>query len=131
MARKIIMIDDDPDTLTYMSTILMRGGYEVVTAPDGHQGWRLIQEERPDLILLDIMMPRQSGIHLLSEMRKYEDLRSIPVIIVSGVGQLTGVDWLSQITDTRSPEDINLLEYIEKPIKPDNLLRAVREALSY
>jgi two-component system response regulator ResD len=69
MPKTIIIIDDDADTRTYLSTILLRGGYKVLTAGDGQEGWNLIQEHTPDLILLDMMMPRKSGLNLLNEVK--------------------------------------------------------------
>jgi CheY-like chemotaxis protein len=129
MAKTIIIIDDDADTRTYMATILLRGGYKVLTAGDGQAGWRIIQENRPDLILLDMMMPRRSGMHLLTELKTVSEYQSIPVFVISGVGQLTGVDMQKYMMDESGRTLIRPDLFMEKPVKPDKLLKAVKQYL--
>ncbi len=70
MSKNIILIDDDADTRTYMGAVLSRGGYKIQTAGNGQEGWQKIQEQKPDMILLDIMMPRKSGMNLLADLKK-------------------------------------------------------------
>ena len=112
-----------------MATILLRGGYKVFTAGDGQEGWRVIQENHPDLILLDMMMPRRSGMHLLAELKTASDYRSIPVFVISGVGQLTGVDMQKYMMDDSDSTIIRPDLFMEKPVKPDKLLKAVKQYL--
>ena len=129
MSKTILLVDDDADTLTYWATILLRGGYQTLTAMNGQEGWRLIEENRPDLILLDIMMPRQSGIQLLGQIKKHDVYREIPVIVISGVGQMTGVDMHKYMSDRSGRETVRPEDFMEKPVKPDKLLKAVRQHL--
>ena len=129
MAGTILLIDDDADTRTYMSTILLRGGYQVRMASDGQEGWKEIQKEKPDLILLDMMMPRRSGMNLLSEVKNHPEYKSIPIFVITGVGQMTGVDVRKYLGAQPGAETARPELTMEKPVKPDRLLRAVREYL--
>ncbi|MFH1135965.1 MAG: response regulator [Pseudomonadota bacterium] len=129
MTKTIILIDDDADTRTYMGTILLRGGYKIMTAGNGQEGWQMIQENRPDLILLDMMMPRKSGMNLLADLKTNPALKDIPVIIISGVGQMTGVDMKKHMSERPGEEAIRPDNFMEKPVKPDKLLKAVKAAL--
>lgn len=129
MPKTIIIIDDDADTRTYLSTILLRGGYKVLTAGDGQEGWNLVQEHKPDLVLLDMMMPRKSGLNLLNEIKTNPNFSNIPVIMVSGVGQMTGVDMQRYLADKSTDKKIKPGAFLEKPVKPEKLLKAVAEFL--
>ena len=129
MPKTIIIIDDDADTRTYLSTILLRGGYKVLTAGDGQEGWNLIQEHKPDLVLLDMMMPRKSGLNLLNEIKTNSNFSHIPVIMVSGVGQMTGVDMQRYLADKTMDKKIKPGAFLEKPVKPEKLLKVVAEFL--
>jgi CheY-like chemotaxis protein len=130
MAPTILIIDDDADTRTYMSTILLRGGFRVRMASDGDEGWRMIQEERPDLILLDMMMPRKSGLQVLRQIKTGSPGQGVPVIVITGVGQMTGVDFYQYLAGQEGGAEIRPDEFIEKPVKPDRLLKAVRSYLN-
>ena len=129
MPKTIIIIDDDADTRTYLSTILLRGGYKVFTAGDGQEGWTLITEHNPDLILLDMMMPRKSGLNLLNEVKTNPQYSHIPVIVVSGIGQMTGVDMQRYLADKTTDKKIKPGAFLEKPVKPEKLLKIVSEFL--
>ena len=83
---KIVMIDDNTDFLFTMETFLQRNGFEVQTAEDGQKGIDLIKKERPDLILLDIMMETLfSGFEVCKQVRSDEDLKDIPIIGISAI----------------------------------------------
>ncbi|MEW5723615.1 MAG: response regulator [Thermodesulfobacteriota bacterium] len=129
MPKTILLIDDDADTRIYMGTILRRGGYQVLTAADGQEGWQKIQKNRPDLVLLDIMMPRRSGMNLLAELKGHPEFRHIPVFVITGVGQMTGVDLQKYMVGQPGGESVRPEAFLEKPIKPDKLLKTVKEFL--
>ena len=91
MAKKILIIDDEIDILKTLTMRLELEGYEVVTAEDGSAGYEKAQEIKPDLILLDIGMPKQDGYMTLRKMRRESDseylfLRKVPVLIITGRG---------------------------------------------
>ncbi|MFP4022454.1 MAG: PleD family two-component system response regulator [Candidatus Paceibacterota bacterium] len=85
--KKIIFIEDEVNLKDLLKKKLENNGYEVDTAEDGEEGLNKIRAEKPDLILLDIIMPKKDGFEVMEELQEDEELRSIPVIIVSNSGQ--------------------------------------------
>ncbi len=85
MAKKIIVIDDDPIVVKYLKTLFDDNGYETLVAYDGTEAEDLVEESKPDLITLDLEMPKEWGPRFYRKMRKNEDLRDIPVIVISGL----------------------------------------------
>ena len=133
MAKKILIIDDDPDVVIFLSTLLRDNGYETVEAEDGLEGLEKTKAEHPDLILMDLMMPQKSGISLLSELKNDDQLKNIPVIMVTGVSGETGID-LESFFQRASNSDGQLSipkpeGYIEKPVDPDKLLLLISDIL--
>ena len=121
--KKIIVIDDDPDIVTFLTTLLEDNGYETISASDGKEGLEKTQKERPDLILLDITMPEKSGVKCYREMREDSDLKLIPVVIVTGVA-----DEFKNFIYTRRqvpPPD----GYVSKPVNKKELLDIISRLL--
>jgi len=133
MQKKILIIDDDPDVVLFLSTVLQDHGYDTIDAPNGQEGLKKARSELPDLVLLDLMMPQKSGISLLSDLKKDADLKKIPVIMVTGVSSETGIDLESffQRSSTADENDgvMRPQGLIEKPVDPEKLLRMVKKAL--
>lgn len=120
-AEKILVIDDEPDVVSFLSTFLSDEGFEVETARDGPEGLSRARSQTPDLITLDITMPGMSGIEVLTELRRDPVLEDIPVIIVTGV---TAFKDQTDFRDVRAPEG-----FIPKPVDLDELIRTVRQIL--
>lgn len=121
--KLILVIDDDPDIVTFLTALLEDNGYATDSAADGVEGLEKTRARRPDLILLDITMPEKSGVRFYRDVREDEGLKSIPVVIVTGVAQE-----FKQFIHTRRqvpPPD----GYIQKPIDKQELLDAVAKAL--
>lgn len=141
MSKKILIVDDEPDTVTFISAVLEENGYASIGAKDGVEGLELLRKENPDLVLLDLMMPRKSGITMFQELRKDPDLSHIPVVVVTGVSEVTGVDFRNFMYKQPLRDEEKFVEttgltkytipdgYIEKPIDPDELIKAIKEAL--
>jgi CheY-like chemotaxis protein len=131
MPKKILIIDDDPDVVLFLATMLKDQGYTTVEARNGQEGIEKARKELPDLILLDLMMPQKSGISLLSDLKKDADLKKIPVIMVTGVSGETGIDLESffQRSSTSGENDgaVRPQGLIEKPVDPEKLLRLVKK----
>jgi CheY-like chemotaxis protein len=93
----------------------------------------MVRSENPDMVLLDLMMPQKSGIALLSELKKDERLKKIPVIMVTGVAGETGIDLEAFLKrgNAKGPDDIPLAPegYIEKPVDPDKLIMLIKKYL--
>jgi CheY-like chemotaxis protein len=121
---KILVIDDDPDFIKITRTILQSQKYQVLTAANGEKGLEVMRKEKPDLVLLDIMMSYiLDGLDARRQMAEDKDLKDIPVIMITS---LTGERVRSELP---SDEYIPASEWIHKPIDPDKLLAYVKKAL--
>jgi CheY-like chemotaxis protein len=141
MSKKILIVDDEPDIITFLSALLEENGYTSVSAKDGTEGLELLRSEKPDLVLLDLMMPKKSGITMFQELRKDPELSDIPVIVVTGVSEVTGVDFRNFMFKQPMRDEKKFVEttgltkytvpdgYIEKPIDPDELIKVVNETV--
>ena len=119
--KKILVIDDEPDVVSYLSVFFEDEGFEVVTARDGRDGLAMARRESPDLITLDITMPIMSGIEVLTNLRRDPDLASIPVIVVTGVANFQN---LMTFRGVRPPE-----AFMSKPVDRELLLGNIRKLL--
>ncbi len=123
---KILVVDDDPDFIKLTQKILRPKGYEIITATSGRQALAVMRREKPDLVLLDIMMDYiLDGFDVSKEMAQDPELKDIPVIMVTS---LTGAR--AQGVFPSTGEYVPVDEWIHKPIDPDTLLARIEEALS-
>jgi len=133
MSKKILIVDDDPDVVLFLSTVLQDHGFEAVEAQDGQEGLEKVRSEHPHLILLDLMMPEKSGISLLHDLKADEELARIPVIMVTGVSSETGIDlenFFKRPTNGNTGDHVPRPDgYIEKPVDPQRLLVVIQELL--
>ncbi len=139
MSKKILIVDDEPDIIAFLGALLEENGYTSVSAKDGAEGLELLRDEKPDLVLLDLMMPKKSGITMFQELRKDPDLSSVPVVVVTGVSEVTGVDFRNFMFKQPMRDEKKFVEttgltkytvpdgYIEKPIDPDELIKTIKE----
>jgi two-component system phosphate regulon response regulator PhoB len=135
--KRILIIDDEPDARAYLKAILDEEGYETITASDGEEGLNKVQEKPPHLILLDLMMPKKSGIKFLNEIKIDEQLKGVPIVVVSGTRQVTGVDMKHYLEEQPFKErkkevlgvdiDITPEAFLEKPVNPSDLLTTVKK----
>jgi CheY-like chemotaxis protein len=127
MYKKILAIDDDPDILTFYSEVLEDGNFIPITADTGVEGLKKAREEKPDLVILDVMMPKKSGMMTYKALKKDPDLSSIPVIIISGITK--EVDFKSLFSRS-STGKIAPQGHLAKPLTADDLIRAIQEVLN-
>jgi CheY-like chemotaxis protein len=122
--RRILVIDDDPNFVRFMTLLLEDNGYDAMTASDGKEGLERTRAERPDLVLLDITMPEKSGVKYYREVREDPELREIPVVMVTGVSK----DFKKFISTRRQvpPPD----GYISKPVDQEELLETIARLLT-
>jgi len=118
--KKILLVDDSPTVLLMERMILAKNQYDVVEARDGQEGLELARAEQPDLILMDVVMPRLGGFDAVQRLRQEDLTRDIPVIMVSTRGELESVEsgYVSGCND-----------YVTKPIDVLELLTKVRNCL--
>ncbi len=145
--EKILIVEDSEENILFISQILEDNGYSYVVARNGNEALAAMEESRPALVLLDIMMPRKSGAVVLNRMKKTPELQDIPVIVVTGTGQVTGVDMSTGDEKVKEGsedhfqrafgqeirEKIFSLEpdgLVEKPIDPKVLADKIKELLS-
>jgi twitching motility two-component system response regulator PilH len=141
MPKRILIVDDEPDLIIYMSAVLEENGYTSIGAKNGVEGLELARKEKPDLILLDLMMPKKSGISMFQEMRKDSSMSNIPVVVVTGVSEVTGVDFRNFMYKQPLRDEKKFVEttgltkytipdgYVEKPVDPVELVEAIKKAL--
>ncbi|MFA5424657.1 MAG: response regulator [Phycisphaerae bacterium] len=124
MAKKILIIDDNPEFVDATSNLLDAKGYQVVTAPDGKKGIELAKAENPDLILLDVMMTTKSeGFDTARAIQQDEKIKSTPIIIITGVRKEMNLPFGFEPDSDWLP----VKAVLEKPIKPEVLLKNVQE----
>jgi len=92
MAKKILVIEDDRFLRELIARKLLDDGFVIIEAVDGGEGMKKVKEEKPDLILLDLILPGIDGFEVLSQIKKDENLKSIPVVILSNLGQKEEVE---------------------------------------
>ena len=127
MSKTILIVDDEPDVVEYLSAILDSCDYSVITASNADDGFNAAKKHKPGLICLDIMMPEKSGLSLYIRLQKNDSLKGIPVLIISGMEKEQEFDFQKIIDDAGiTPPN----EYIEKPINVDQFVETVKNHLS-
>jgi len=125
-AKKVILIDDEADIALYLQTALEDGGYTALVASGAAEGMKLIREEAPDLVCLDLLMPEETGMSLYQKIKSDSRLKNTPVVITSGLSlsrELKDIDFLRLSDGTVLPEPEG---FIEKPIDVDEFLEMVK-----
>ncbi|MBI4334143.1 MAG: response regulator transcription factor [Chloroflexi bacterium] len=130
---KILVVDDDPDILDAIGTILESQNYQVVTARDGDDGLAKLKVERPDLMILDLLMPRKDGFAVCKELQdpRWSKYANIPILILTSVRE----EAARRRYELETGLALNVDDYLEKPIDPkmliervDNLLKKTKQA---
>jgi CheY-like chemotaxis protein len=124
--KLVLVVDDDPDLVEAISMKLESKNYQVAKAYDGIEAWDRIQEERPDLIILDVMMPRKNGYVLCDEIKNNPKYQDITVILLTGVASALSSTTLSHQDGMTTLAD----DYIPKPIDLDKLMSMIGDYLS-
>ena len=129
MARIVLSVDDEDHVREFVSTVLEENGYTPIQATNGEEAMEIIRRRRPDLIIMDILMPKESGIRLYREVKTSESLKNIPVIIYSGVAKRTALRAQAAQTESRGERVPDPDAYLEKPVTPERLAAAVKKIL--
>ena len=129
MAKKVLVVDDEQDIRVFMTTLLETNGYKVIAAKDGLEGLEMARAKHPGLIIMDIMMPKESGIFMYREIKKDPSLQGIPVIMVSALSKKTFFHSQKVLDEYEGGKVPEPAAYIEKPPEADELLKAVQGAL--
>ena len=147
MAKKVLVVDDDDKTVRFLSAALEENGYTAIGACNGKEGFEKIEAENPDLVLLDVMMPKKTGFVLFKQLRRDERFKDLPVIMLTGVADVLA-DLDDQSDDTmerpfdslreamrqaiKKMRDEGLVKpdmFIDKPIDPELVVGRVKELI--
>ncbi|UCH60141.1 MAG: response regulator [Anaerolineales bacterium] len=120
--KRVVYIEDEQEMIELVRLILSRKGYEVVGAYGGREGLQLVQQEKPDLVLLDLMMPDMDGWEVYQQMKSGEATRHIPVIVVTAKAQ--------SIDKVLGLHIAKVDDYISKPFSPQELVDSVEKVLA-
>ena len=129
MTKKVLVVDDDPDVRSFVVTVLEENQYIPLVAKDGVEGFEVIEKQQPDLVILDVLMPRGSGIRLYHKMKTDDNLNHIPIIM------FTGITLRSFLKSQKALDEFNGGEvpkpdiYLEKPVEPEELVAAIKKKL--
>ena len=129
MLKKVLVVDDDPDVRMFNTTVVEEAGHTALEASNGDDGLKIVKKEKPDLVILDVMMPKKTGVRFYREMKTQKALRDIPVIIVSGIAQnafLRSLKAMKEFGFAAAPEP-HL--YLAKPVEPEQLAAAINDIL--
>jgi CheY-like chemotaxis protein len=118
--QTVLLIDDEPQFLTLMARAL-REDYTVLTAEDGLEGYALLCQYKPDIVLLDVMMPMIDGWTVLRKIRSNQALKRVRVIVVTGIGREAA---------EHQAERLDVTTILQKPVVPSQIVKAIREALA-
>ena len=127
MRGKILVVDDDPDILAALTMILDSQGYQVVTAEDGVEGLANLKAEKPDLMILDLLMPKMDGFGVCKELQspKWSEHKNTPILILTSVREEAS----RRRYELETGQELDVDDYIEKPFSPDILLERVEKLL--
>ena len=145
--KEVLIVDDSEENVAFMQEILEEMGLPYRVARNGKEGMQALQEKRPDLVLLDIMMPRKSGVKVFQEMKRDPELETVPIIVVTGLGEVTGVDIETGEEDSKESYQDDMVRrfgvalrkqlagltpdaLVEKPIDPPLLAGKIKELLN-
>jgi len=116
MPKKVLVIDDEPHIVKYLTVFLQDCGYDTCSAADGVEGFEVLKRERPDLVTLDLQMPNETGTRFYRNMIKDKEFKNVPVIVISGIpGRHLAVSRPAAV--------------FEKPIDRDKLLDAIKNTI--
>ena len=121
MAKHVLLCDDEIQIIRAAEFKIKRAGYEVTIAADGQEGWDMIKQQRPDIVVTDCQMPRLDGLGLVKKIRANADTADLPVLMLTAKGYELDEEYLY--------ETLNIVELIPKPFSPRELLNSVEQTL--
>lgn len=131
MGKTVLAVDDEAQARDFICTVLEENGYTPISAENGEEALEIVRQNRPDLVILDIMMPKQSGIKIYRELKSAESLRDIPVIVYSGIPRRTFLRAQAALTETTGERVPEPDAYLEKPVTPERLEATINKILGY
>ena len=127
--KKILVVDDEMDMRFYVSALLESHGYQAVATRDGKEGMQKARDDRPDLIILDIMMPGDGGVKMYARLQEDPALAQIPVIMLSAVAERSFRHYLAMLNAQSGQPVPDPVAYLEKPVDHERLLERIRQTI--
>jgi CheY-like chemotaxis protein len=129
MAKRVLVVDDELDMRTFLTTLLETSGYKPLSAADGKEGMEVAREKKPSVIILDVMMPNESGISMYRELKNDPVLKDVPVVMVSALSKKTFFHSQKVLDEYEGEKIPEPAAYIEKPPEPEDILEAIQNCL--
>ncbi len=127
--KKILIVDDEDQVREFVVAVLEENGFVPIVATNGEEAMQMIRENRPDLVIMDILMPKQSGIRMYRELKGTDALKEIPVVIYSGIARRTFLRTQAARAEIEGRSVPEPEAYVEKPAKPEYLADVVKQIL--
>lgn len=121
MGKNVLLIEDEPNIIEAISFILSRDGWAVATHSNGHDAVAVVQSRKPDLVILDVMLPGKNGYEILRELRELDATRALPVLMLTAKGQ---------VKDREMAERAGASRFMTKPFSNAEVLEVVRELVA-
>jgi CheY-like chemotaxis protein len=147
MAKRVLVVDDDHNAVRYLSAVLRDHGYEPIAAHDGNDGFAEVEQAAPDLVVLDVMMPKKSGFVFFKQLREHERYSEIPVLMLTAVrGVLQELEehkeetferpydslretLKEKIQEMREVGQVKPEMFVDKPVEPDSFIAKVKQLI--
>lgn len=129
MGIKVLVVDDDPDARSFSVAVLEEHGYTPVEATNGEEGMKMVKKEKPALLILDVLMPRESGVRLYREIKTDDKLKHIPIILLSGIAERSFLRSQKALTEFGGDPVPAPEAYLEKPVEAEVLAETIKKVL--
>ena len=129
MSKKVLVVDDDPDVRLFNVNVLEENDYTPIEAENGEEGMEFVQKEKPDLIILDILMPKESGVRFYRRLKTDPELKALPIIILSGITRKSFLRSQKALTEFSGESVPEPDAYLEKPVEADELAETIKKVL--
>ncbi len=121
VSKRVLVVDDEPFIMRSLTFVLKRAGFEVLEAHDGEEAIEVVRREQPDLVFLDVMMPKKNGYEVLEEIRSADELESCRIIMLTAKGQ---------DSDREKGMAMGVDEYMTKPFSPSKIVERAKAILT-
>ena len=129
MSKKVLVVDDDPDVCLFTQAVLEENGYTPIVAKNGMEGEEAVKKNKPDLIILDVLMPRESGIRFFRNMKTNHHYKDIPIIMLSGIAEKSFLRSQKVLTEFGGDPVPDPEAYLEKPVDGQVLADTIKKIL--
>lgn len=128
--KTILIVDDEIDMRFFLSTLVETNGFQYILAKNGSEGLEAAGKNHPDLIILDIMMPKEGGVHMYGQLKVTPELRDIPVIILSAISRKTFYHYIKMLSIRMGDIIPEPNAYLEKPPEAEEIMTVVRSLIT-